>query len=1242
MAVCDVQNAATAELKERFIIELNTLLDENLGPEENYKDDEYAMKFRNELEDMYANMPLYTYNFMKPSESIAGTFIYLSDKFKSNYFKPGRFGKDKKRSQAIYKGFQHYKEGLEKIDMKDFGSGRQTVTLPRIIAALMDKFGILSSAEKMLNRMDSRKKNFFERETEKIGEAFNDIGTFFDNLYVGGQIRYSADTILAMGKDGKVGDGGIKQRMKDGTDVRIIDGIYDVDGKLKGFVVIDDNGKRNVSLDTIETGSVPIKDYVHELLKTHVTETLPNEIMEGEVLDVRTEKNKWTGAVQKYYDKKIREILKLDARSRKMNAGSSPYMNVASVEKETAGEKIKLNFFYILVPSYNYYTNHFDEDGNMRSNPKQKFAKMFTPIVISVDASPTEASDIRYDFVSRRNAEENQKTIFVKKAMQEFSDRYGRHFPGLDTEKINSYDFFGEGYFRSEKEGRFKTYKKSGEFDDPTFSSYMRYNRVGGRSEMSTPISKLVNTVSQQLGLAHERAERFHNNTSSLLKATLTVFKGLKPDIKQRIVAALDLDLSLNFDKNGDVRYINGQFQRKGVHYSPRKYPLLVYADIVKKTIIDMTNQRNTAIELGDHGKVLRLEEEMAQLTNTLNFLEHDNHTRPEKKLKYQKKRMPHMEADKRRKDGRVPFEYLREYGSTLVGNRAAITLMEATHRLQEVYKDNIPKADYMTGFLMEQYKAHSGTPFLAGRLGSLDLSYDGNLANAMGTALKMFGKDGTPEDINKFIDGTKKIVAFGTLFNGAPYQNRFQVSMAIINRGWDIYHKMSQLESSASTDTVLRKKLDTFLSRAGVGNALEMFDHILFKDSSFDSAYDTGPMQMAMGAPVKTFFDAKKLMRAGKKIFTSSILHAKKGTKEYDYKQKIITKLRYGGIIKGGSHQRQVEDWLNAYHDLQMEPVNLEKDPTTAELDRVKELSLALLEKTYTDIVKTKLNSVVNYRLSYGPNVEAEELFRFRPSERRVREQIAIMELIFMEQLDELRFNKESDFYKNAKNNGFFQEDNPWDNPILYDAVQEALHQFAFSFSRGDTAPYQRGIGEILFQYKNYPMNVVKHDYDLYKTFKWSGEETLASGSIRLTKAVTSAFGEAVGKDPNQELDEEALRFGRMLTIRMIATMTGYAKWFNSVVRLASSIPYAGSLFKTFQFGQEGMAKKGLGGMTNPFLDAGTRLLLMGLYGVMSDDDDWDSPLAVVWNIFKFMVFPPAIGILVSIPELLFDVFDD
>ena len=119
MAVCDVQNAATAELKERFIIELNTLLDENLGPEENYKDDEYAMKFRNELEDMYANMPLYTYNFMKPSESIAGTFIYLSDKFKSNYFKPGRFGKDKKRSQAIYKGFQHYKEGLEKIDMKD-------------------------------------------------------------------------------------------------------------------------------------------------------------------------------------------------------------------------------------------------------------------------------------------------------------------------------------------------------------------------------------------------------------------------------------------------------------------------------------------------------------------------------------------------------------------------------------------------------------------------------------------------------------------------------------------------------------------------------------------------------------------------------------------------------------------------------------------------------------------------------------------------------------------------------------------------------------------------------------------------------------------------------------------------------------------------------------------------------------------------------------------------------------------
>jgi len=674
---------------------------------------------------------------------------------------------------------------------------------------------------------------------------------------------------------------------------------------------------------------------------------------------------------------------------------------------------------------------------------------------------------------------------------------------------------------------------------------------------------------------------------------------------------------------DGSMWSINSFLQKRSRNYSPSMYSTQVLDEMIDAKIRELKLSR---IDIESKEGVT--EDEIQQVDDATSHLElirdsilEDPDPESVNRL-VNGERLVHMkhltdwtDMTKRRKDGDVPYDYLKHTYMIIARNDLMVDAMESMYKLSKQEK-NVPRGtmDYM----INRLKMGVGDPDTrATGLFGTDRGHRkiANLLNNRVPKSLRLGMTFTPQSVEKLVKWIGAIPTMRFLGASSAVGNRTQIVNMIIAEGFGTWSQARKLLA----DPDFKETADKIIANTGVLNLLTMFKDIMLQDGELDF-WDFGFYPGTI-IPTKNMADFVRLLSKGRDAFIKGKDNDMTKFLQTLWKKsqgKTRDELAYLLTLEENRHKmnKDVEKKAGAFYDLLT---------STEEESKNKALMEARFKKLVGQISESKLKKMVSWKLSYWWEGAGKKVFTFTAGEQQLRAETAMMAIL--------------GGYRRGLLGGVSDDIKGEDADIfMSDKAVKLARDAVYNTQFGMTPVYLgelfNGLGRAIWQYKSYPTQQMAHDYKVFQKFSL-GSNSHSESVWRVIKAIskttynqadkwTGGLGKAVlgmerpTYDPKDEqLDHEALAVARLLFTRGVAS---------TVASAASVVPLIPMILRVV--GAQGFSWSLMRSAENPAFGMLARTLTWGTLMAMGADDD--DKLEDLLGSAQYLLLPVWIGMLI------------
>lgn len=686
--------------------------------------------------------------------------------------------------------------------------------------------------------------------------------------------------------------------------------------------------------------------------------------------------------------------------------------------------------------------------------------------------------------------------------------------------------------------------------------------------------------------------------------------------------------------KDGDMWSINSFMQRRTRNYSPSMYITRSLDEMIdaKVSALSIKLERMKDTEGVSKDAIEELSDALEHLKGIkLSLIENPD---PEslnrlvngERLVHMKHLTDWTDMTKRRKDGDVPYDYLKHTYMIIARNELMMNASNAMHKLL-LNEQHTP--DGTIEYLLNRLKMGVGDPDTrATGIWGRDRGHAKVaelLNNRVPKSLRL-GVEFTPESVEKLVKWVGAVPTMRFLGAGSAVGNRTQIVNMIIAEGFGTWTEASKLLS----DPDFKSKADEIINNTGVLNLLTVFKDIMLQDGELDF-WDFGLLPGTV-IPTKNMTDFIRLLAKGRDGFIKSKdKDINKFLKTMYLKSKGKAREDLAYLIKlekeRGSKAAKKEMGFNKEEMdkgvSEMKGAMYDIFTATKEESQDRELMEARFRKLVVNISESKLKKMVSWKLSWWREGAGKSIFTFTGGEARLRAETAMMALIGAHKRGLL----------GGKHDSMADEDI---DIFMTDKAVKIARDAVYNTQFGMTPVYLgelfNGLGRAIWQYKSYPTQQMAHDYKILKKFT-DGSNSKGESIYRMVDAVWKAGVGSKGMpgivrtaftmqkqqyDPkNEELDHDALAAVRLIFTRFAASIIATA---------IGLVPVLGMLLRSL--GGRGFAWSLMRSGENPAFGLLARTITWGSLIAMGGEDD--DRLEELLGNAQYLLLPVWIGMLI------------
>ena len=580
------------------------------------------------------------------------------------------------------------------------------------------------------------------------------------------------------------------------------------------------------------------------------------------------------------------------------------------------------------------------------------------------------------------------------------------------------------------------------------------------------------------------------------------------------------------------------------------------------------------------------------------------------------KRRKSWVDPTKRRKDSSVEIDYINKTFRSLNTNLLTANLMDVISELSKIGKSEKSKDDFFASgvidYLVNRVKMSVDDPTSKNPIQWMESKPTAKFLS------KVLRRNFTEEEAYNFVKTVRAGISSALLgWQGASY-NRTQTTNDYIHFGYNYLSKAVQLIDSKDRDT--RERMEAIIHATGTDNVLTAFTDAMApsNDITFDD-YGMIPVPLIMMYPKQAARDFVRM------ISTSADDFIENGQTEMDNYLSVLEDQRLGKKIFKGKKKRfwslleREEGRLKNHKDRRDIKVLRKK---FIDLLISKEGNEELLKAQFNDILgkvsDTRMKRMVAAKLSFMPNILSglKGWATFTGGEKRMRAITVISELLIARDAGTISGNGEM-----VDVNGVEIEDY-WVSPKAISIARKGVRNSMYGMSKEHMGDFFAGAGTGWFQYKEYPIQQMYHDYEVSSAFINGGHKSdrIISEFWKASKRTKNG----IKYDPiDPDIDHEAIAMIRFISTRFAMSMVSTGIEITDTYRLLRGSPLL-SVSSNIMRGGE-----------NPAIAMGVRALVWSIYGALSDDDEEREELALtVGTLAMRLLLPLYITLL---PSLLY-----
>ena len=571
-----------------------------------------------------------------------------------------------------------------------------------------------------------------------------------------------------------------------------------------------------------------------------------------------------------------------------------------------------------------------------------------------------------------------------------------------------------------------------------------------------------------------------------------------------------------------------------------------------------------------------------------------------------------------RRKDGRVPYAYLSKMYSVIAKNDLVNDTLESVYKMSRIEQHISPDAIEYT---LNRVKMAMGDSDTRARSALGRETGYAQLANRMNTIIPESIRVGTEGGIEYTAESAERFVKWSTTwlssrFLGAASAmgNRTQIVNMIIRNGFSDFWESGRLFDEDND------YWNDIVKTTGVQNLLTMFADVMFKDGEpnfTDWGFALGGL--AGPLPSKQMLRTLNLLGKSREAFISDRnssldLALIKLQMSMDGKQKENIRAL-----------RRLEDKRrNPYTKEEQKHIINNKRGDLADLlmieraENKRKIIEARVKKLIGNVTDSQLKKFVSWKLSFWPSELGKEVFTFTEGEKSLRRQTVMMSMLDAQRRGILP----GDQWKSKTT--LHDEANIFKSPTAIKIARDAVYNTQFGMTPVYMGEAFNGFGRSVFQFKQYTVQQMAHDYKTLQNFTRGNDDWVKSSIPRLLVATAGAMKRTSTRGyynpQDTQLDHEALAVVRLIFTRVTASaVAGGISAILPITKL-SKIFGTGAGFGAFNYSLIRSAE-------SPLLALPVRLLIWSLmFGMMSDDDD-DGKFEQILETVQYLVIPAFLG---------------
>lgn len=742
------------------------------------------------------------------------------------------------------------------------------------------------------------------------------------------------------------------------------------------------------------------------------------------------------------------------------------------------------------------------------------------------------------------------------------------------------------------------------------------------------------------------------NGYNNIQKMLAKAFNKDADKIYNDIITSLSTIANLHIDNEGSIHTPVSMFKKKQDNYSPRLYEF----SVINNDIVDaMESIKNRIEDLKDEPGVVaevRIEEaknSLHDLTVTLAFINDNKDLINEalygntkninllRKNAYTKHRSLWTNPSHRRKDPLAFNDYLDNLFYNIERMSLLSSLLDTISNISSAKPTGLKE---IIDALINRTKIGLFDPTAKAGIGNIDYSPQ-KIADIL-NSLPGTGRTWDAKSAMDLITVTKGLISAALLGSSSALTNRTQITNEFIRFGWDAISRSANILDDKD-EREPKAKWDAIIEHAGTDELTNIFNDLMAQggDIKFADAAILKIPGVPFQIPRRAIFDIFSMLSKGRKSFVEekipyideNIRMAEMSRIKNINDRSRAIKMKMDAIQKGLASAADKRKFNKFLELLNREYNRLQSQKEKRNIDALREAFFDLIltpknDNNYSnlknrfiklmgDIGDNRLKRAISWKMSWWFPGFGKELFTFTDSERYMRKQSVIINLLTADSAGILGSSQELSDIKYTYINPVSGEKKIASIPERFlsdtavNIARNGVSNTMFGMSMVNLGEAFFGGGAQLFLYKAYPLQQMLHDYKILRSFM--------SGNINKYDSITrirDAFKYLSTKEPydptDKKLDHDAIAAARFIVSRCAMSAVSILIESMGILRRFINTPFTEGIF--------GMVRGG----ENPAIGISMRLLFkLAIFSMLSPDDDSDDiAMDIGWQM-AFLLFP-------------------